>query len=288
MDKTPKKNRTSGEARQQSLPLSWGPEEDLKSPDSPPESPVRKEVPSNTLPEPEKPVRSEPEPESQPALTEAAAPEPASELESKPPVEFIKLETSVGQTLREARSNRSLTIAEVCAATKITPEFVKSIEADRLGDLPPLLYTKSYVSKLCLEYSIDPAPLIASLSEDNIGGEEDSGGGHYVVTGGNGENPSRVQYDLAGGPQELNLGGGVNPARILVTVVLGVLLILVLAAAAMQLRLRWQRHRATQASEAQPTTEQTQPAEHAPGVVNLDAFIIPQQLPFKELPVPEN
>jgi transcriptional regulator with XRE-family HTH domain len=220
-------------------------------------------------------------------LKEAAAPESAARLESEPPVEFIQLESSVGQTLREARSNRSLTIAEVCASTKITPEFVKSIEADRLGDLPPLLYTKSYVSKLCQEYGIDPAPLIASLSENNVGGEGESGGGHYVMTGGNGENPSRVKY-VAGGPQELNLGGGVNPARILVTVVLGVLLILVLAAAAMQLRLRWQRHRAAQTSEVQTSTEPSQTADRVPGVVNLEAFIIPQQLPFKELPVPEN
>jgi hypothetical protein len=288
MENFPKKTNVSDDGRQQDLPLSWAPEADDDQRTVSPEFPREED---DAIPE-QSPLMKE----GVRAASEISTEQPDLVLEDEVPnpdapvcVEFTQAVASVGRSLREARSNRSLTVAAVCAGTKIPTEFVKSIEADRLDDLPPMLYTKSYITMLCREYGIDPAPLVASLKGELPDGEDEStDGGHFVVTGDSGDNPSRVQYNLGGGPKAMNLGGGVNPAKILLAVIFGVLLVLVLGAAVMQVRLRWQRHRAANAAEAQPATEQSQAVEGAAGVVDLDNFIIPQQLPLKELADPES
>src|SRR5712692_9135907 len=77
---------------------------------------------------------------------------------------------SVGETLRRARQDRGLELAEVAARTRIARRYLEAIEAGDRGSLPSGFFYKSFVHQYASVLSIDTAELDAEidrvLSED--------------------------------------------------------------------------------------------------------------------------
>lgn len=73
--------------------------------------------------------------------------------------------SSVGQTLREAREARGLTLHDMQEKTKIQPRYLKAIEDDRFNVLPGHFYTRAFVRTYAEHLGVDPQPLLSQLQE---------------------------------------------------------------------------------------------------------------------------
>jgi len=71
---------------------------------------------------------------------------------------------SVGTQLREARTGKKLTMAEVSAATKIQPWVIEALEADRLQELMSPVYVKGFLTTYAKFLRLPPEPLLAQLT----------------------------------------------------------------------------------------------------------------------------
>lgn len=71
--------------------------------------------------------------------------------------------SSVGQTLREAREARGLTLHDMQEKTKIQPRYLKAIEEDRFDVLPGHFYTRAFIRTYADHVGIDPQPLLAQI-----------------------------------------------------------------------------------------------------------------------------
>lgn len=77
-------------------------------------------------------------------------------------------DSSVGQTLHEARESKGLSHTEVEQKTKIKAEFIRLLENDDFSRLPPLVYVVAYIKTLCGLYGIpqeDAMLLISSIKK---------------------------------------------------------------------------------------------------------------------------
>ncbi len=199
---------------------------------------------------------------------------------------------SLGVTLLSARSDCGLTIAEVASRTRISADFIKTLETERYDELPSAVYTKSYIAKLCREYKIDPAPLIRSYQTiaRQIAPADGVSGGQFVVAGSaGGDASSKVEYRLKARPEDGQGSGPIHPTMILVGALLAGLALLVLTALAVQ-QFRF-RQASQQPAETTRLAEQgatEAPPATWPETIDLEPFIIPQQLPLKELPIPQD
>lgn len=75
-------------------------------------------------------------------------------------------DTSVGQTLHEAREAKGLSHIDVEKKTKIKAEFIRLLENDDLSRLPPMVYIVAYIKTLCTVYDIpqeDAMLLVSSV-----------------------------------------------------------------------------------------------------------------------------
>ena len=81
-----------------------------------------------------------------------SAPQPA---EPGPP--------SVGAALRAAREAAGLSVEDVSATTRIRPQVVRDLEADRLASSGGAVYARGHVRALSRAAGVDPAPLVALL-----------------------------------------------------------------------------------------------------------------------------
>lgn len=70
---------------------------------------------------------------------------------------------SVGSTLKQARSARKLSLADVSKETKIQPWVLEALEADRLRDVMSPVYLKGFLTTYARFLRIAPEPLIAQL-----------------------------------------------------------------------------------------------------------------------------
>jgi hypothetical protein len=66
-----------------------------------------------------------------------------------------------GQLLQEARVRCDLSLDQVAIATKIKRQFLESIERDDAEHLPPEVYVKAYVRRLCHHYGLDEEQVFA-------------------------------------------------------------------------------------------------------------------------------
>ena len=73
--------------------------------------------------------------------------------------------SSVGQTLREAREARGLTLHDIQEKTKIQPRYLMAIEEDRFDALPGHFYTRAFIRTYAEHIGIDPQPLLSELKE---------------------------------------------------------------------------------------------------------------------------
>jgi len=68
---------------------------------------------------------------------------------------------SRGQLLQEARVRCDLSIEQVALATKIKLHFLEALERDDAEHLPPEVYVKAYVRRLCHHYGLDENEVLA-------------------------------------------------------------------------------------------------------------------------------
>lgn len=71
--------------------------------------------------------------------------------------------SSVGQTLKEAREARGLTLHDMQEKTKIQPRYLKAIEEDRFEILPGHFYTRAFIRTYAEHVGIDPQPLLSQI-----------------------------------------------------------------------------------------------------------------------------
>ena len=193
-------------------------------------------------------------------------------------VHLGQIETTFGQTLLEARGACNLSIAQVSQKTKIPPRFIQAVEADKHDQLPSPIYSRSYIKQLCRTYGI-PSEKILEDYDQKCGRTAETPqpappsrppqGGHDADTA----IYPRIKREVAPGKLLQNV------SRYAVMIALGVLVLLVLIAFAVQ---QVHNYRMRQAQEKLPSDPAAERAE-----IELEEFIVPQTLPLKELPIPE-
>ena len=58
--------------------------------------------------------------------------------------------------LREAREHKALTLDALASITKITPKYLRALEAGAIDQLPPTFFTRGFVKAYAKEVGLDP------------------------------------------------------------------------------------------------------------------------------------
>ena len=73
---------------------------------------------------------------------------------------------SIGEILSHSRNRLGFTVERVSSETHIRGDYIQHLEADNFGKLPPAtIYTKSYIKSLCRLYSLNSETLIAKYEQ---------------------------------------------------------------------------------------------------------------------------
>ena len=67
---------------------------------------------------------------------------------------------SIGQTLREEREARSISIEEIASATKIVPRYLEALEADRLDQMPGGFFIRGIIRTYAKSVGLDPEEVL--------------------------------------------------------------------------------------------------------------------------------
>ena len=70
---------------------------------------------------------------------------------------------SAGTQLRQARTERKLSIAEISKGTKIQPWVIEALEADQLQELMSPIYVKGFLASYARFLHLGPEPLISQI-----------------------------------------------------------------------------------------------------------------------------
>lgn len=68
---------------------------------------------------------------------------------------------TLGETLRAARAEKRIKLAQVADKTKIPLERLQALEADRYGDLPDDVYTRGAIRNYAIYLGLPPAEMEA-------------------------------------------------------------------------------------------------------------------------------
>lgn len=79
------------------------------------------------------------------------------------------MNTSVGQQLRQAREQRSLTIEQAAAATRIRPHYLRSLEADEFEAMPSPAHGRGFLRAYAGFLGLEAEKLLAALDETKSG-----------------------------------------------------------------------------------------------------------------------
>ena len=82
-------------------------------------------------------------------------PAPPAKAEVQHVARFLA-EPVTGASLRKAREERSITLQEIAASTKIGVRFLEYIESDRHSDLPAVVYIRGFVQEYARCLGLDP------------------------------------------------------------------------------------------------------------------------------------
>lgn len=74
---------------------------------------------------------------------------------------------SAGQMLREAREAHGLHVAALAVSLKVPVKKLEALEADRLEDLPDVVFVRALASSVCRALKIDAKPILAKLPQLN-------------------------------------------------------------------------------------------------------------------------
>src|SRR5919201_4161234 len=71
----------------------------------------------------------------------------------------------VGETLRNAREASDLTFEQIAQATRIRPQYLVALEAERFADLPGGAYARSFLREYAQQLGLDPRPFLEEYDE---------------------------------------------------------------------------------------------------------------------------
>jgi len=71
----------------------------------------------------------------------------------------------IGDTLRQARIERGLSLEEIAEKTKIRSRYLEAIEAENFGVLPGRVYVKGFLRNYAKFLEVSPEPLVALYEE---------------------------------------------------------------------------------------------------------------------------
>lgn len=75
---------------------------------------------------------------------------------------------SVGTTLREAREQLGLSVADVANRIKFAPRQIEAMEADDFAHLPEMTFVRGFVRSYARLLEMDSAPLLAALPQKHV------------------------------------------------------------------------------------------------------------------------
>lgn len=70
----------------------------------------------------------------------------------------------IGQTLRQAREQKGLTLAQVKASLRIHGAYLEALEAEEYDQLPPAAYARAFLKEYAIFLGLDPEPLLSALN----------------------------------------------------------------------------------------------------------------------------
>src|SRR5512135_1960943 len=73
---------------------------------------------------------------------------------------------TVGQQLRQARENRSLSIDQAAMATKIRPHYLRALEADELSAMPSIAHARGFLRAYAGFLGLNAEALLANKTTD--------------------------------------------------------------------------------------------------------------------------
>ena len=101
------------------------------------------------------------------------------------------LSDSAGSLLRRAREAEGLHIAALAVALKVPVKKIEALEADRLHELPDIVFVRALASSVCRALKIAPGPILALLplgSQPKLKAVESGSQASYRVKGLRSEN----------------------------------------------------------------------------------------------------
>jgi cytoskeleton protein RodZ len=75
---------------------------------------------------------------------------------------------SLGQTLREEREARNISIEEIASATKIVPRYLDALEADRLDQMPGGFFIRGIIRTYAKSIGLDPEEVLNRYKEAGL------------------------------------------------------------------------------------------------------------------------
>lgn len=85
---------------------------------------------------------------------------------------------ALGQELKEAREERSLTRSDVAKATRMKVQIVEALEEEDFDKIPAPIYARGFIKLFAEHVGLDPKPLIDEYSERTGGARPAIGGDH--------------------------------------------------------------------------------------------------------------
>jgi cytoskeleton protein RodZ len=81
--------------------------------------------------------------------------------------EALDASKTAGQILFEAREAQGLHVAALAVSLKVPVKKLEALEADRLDELPDVVFVRALASSVCRALKMDPAPVLAKLPQLN-------------------------------------------------------------------------------------------------------------------------
>ncbi len=228
--------------------------------------------------------------ESEPSPSDPAVPDEAQTASLRspetPPASSAPIDEHdpIGVKLHKARHALHLTEKEVSKVTCVPRSVITNLENERFSELPPFLYTRAYLEKLCRYYELPFEKLLNQLSEKNPDLQKTSYGNRFYLTQAEDGSSHKLQYNFQAQPHPENRHTLALTPSTLAGLVAGAILIILLATVfAVQ-----------QAQKPAPPENESAPAEKPEDSseksepVDLEQLIIPHPLPMKELEVPKD
>ncbi|HMD37306.1 MAG TPA: helix-turn-helix domain-containing protein [Vicinamibacterales bacterium] len=99
----------------------------------------------------------------------------------------LVMETGIGQTIRNARVRRGVSIEQLSHVTKISSTILRALEAEELDRIPGGVFTRGFIRSCARELGLDPESVVAAFVAQHgrvagaVAGNEPDAIGHAAV-----------------------------------------------------------------------------------------------------------